>query len=360
MAQSAAIDLNCDGISLDFFNLLWTKDELNFGPSVNIPDTVVFKFGKPVCWYFTAKNGKIKKKNRQNLMNARVEEYFLKHLLGYDVVATFISIPAENATEEKNNDKNPTIEFLDRKGLNNFLYHRGRDNHGILQKFVEPKGVKNEAIRAIWSPKVCLLERCENIHQLHDHRYGLFERCVCFEGPDYYSASAPLRGQVLAGQIQKACEALVAHISEVTFAQQQVSRIVLTFKVDSRDKLWLLYTTSIRVNTSTAVLPSEKQAVTRSLVNIDSVVSLPESVNLNPNKSYQKFGQNRTRVRCVSCSNDSLETMRHPVSYKSIVKHYEHVLHLVGELAGVHGDRFHTCHFTLMMFLIVSLYRFSI
>ena len=34
-----------DGVNEEFFNLLWTKDELNFGPSVNIPDTVVFKFG---------------------------------------------------------------------------------------------------------------------------------------------------------------------------------------------------------------------------------------------------------------------------------------------------------------------------
>jgi hypothetical protein len=342
MAQSSTIDLNCDGISLDFFNLLWTKDELNFGPSVNIPDTVVFRFGKPVSWYFTAKNGKIKKKNRQNLMNARVEECFLKHLLGYDVIATYISMPVDNHELEADavvTEKNPTIEFFDRKGLNDFLYHRGRSNNGILQKFIEPKGVKNEAIRAIWSPKVCLLERCENIHQLHDHRYGLFERCVCFEGPDYYSASAPLRGQVLAGQIQKACEALVAHISEVTFAQQQVSRIVLTFKVDSRDKVWLLYSTSIRVNAPSSTLPSEKSAVTRSLVNIDSVISLPESVNLNPNKSYEKFGPSRVRVKCISCSKESLEVMRHPVSYKSIVKHYEHVLHLVGELAGKHGDR---------------------
>ena len=66
--------LTSDGISLDFFNLLWTKDELNFGPSINIPDTIVFKMGTPSNWYFTASNGRVKRKNRQNLMNARIEE----------------------------------------------------------------------------------------------------------------------------------------------------------------------------------------------------------------------------------------------------------------------------------------------
>jgi hypothetical protein len=206
MNEKNVIDLTSDGVSYDFFNLLWTKDELNFGPSINIPDTIIFKYGQPVQWYFTSKNGKLKKKNRQNVMPARIEENFTKHLLGYDVIATFISVPLEGSTD---NQRNSTMEFLDRDGLSNFLYKRGRSNNGLLQKFIEPRGVKNEAIRAIWSPKVCLLERCENIHQLHDNRYGLYERCVCFEGPEYYSTSTPLRGPALAGQIQKACEVAV-------------------------------------------------------------------------------------------------------------------------------------------------------
>jgi len=124
----------------------------------------------------------------------------------------------------------------------------------------------------------------------------------------------------------------------VTFAQQQISRIVLIFKVDSRDKLWLLYTTSIRLeNTSTS---PAKNMMTRSLVNIDSVISIPQSVNLNPSKSYDKFSQKRDRIRCISCGKESLDYMRHPITYKSIVKHYEHVLHLAGELAGKTGDRY--------------------
>ena len=70
-----------------------------------------------------------------------------------------------------------TVEFLDLEGLNNFLYNRPKEHsNGVLQRFIEPKGTKNEMIRAVWSPKVCLLERAENIHHLHDHRYGLYER----------------------------------------------------------------------------------------------------------------------------------------------------------------------------------------
>ena len=44
-------------------------------------------------------------------------------------------------------------------------------------------------------------------------------------------------------------------------------------------------------------------------------------------------------VRCISCAQESLDNLRHPITYKSVIKHYEHVLHLVAELAGKNGDR---------------------
>ena len=357
--------LTSDGISLEFFNLLWTKDELNFGPAINIPDTIVYKMGTPANWFFTSSNGKIKRKNRQNLMNARIEEAFTKYLLGYDVIATFIHIESteEDGGRDDSVGKNKplTIEYLDRNGLTDFLYKRRERSNGILQRFVEPKGIKNEMIRAIWSPKVCLLERSENIHQLHDQRFGLFERCVTFEGPEYYYTSAPLRGPVLAGQLQKICESVVNHVSEVTFAQQQINRMVLNLKVDSRDKIWLLFSTSIRCAGTNedlvqmrlnapndgGVSPTNNDVVgfnttgggltmgkpMKSLVNIGSVIELPEYVNLNPNKSYEKLKM-KSRIQCISCANESMEDNRYPITYKSVIKHYEHTLQLMMEVSG--------------------------
>ena len=321
------LSLSKDGISEDLFKLLWAKDELNYGPSINIPDTIVYKYGSPVSWFFTSTTGKIKKKMKQNLVSAKIEEAFNKHVLGYDVLALFVSMPSETDTQQ--NAPN-VIEYLDRDALNNFLYNRKKEVNGILQRFIEPKSTRNEIVRAIWSPKVCLLERSENIHQLHDRRYGLYERCVIYEGPEYYTTSAPLRGPVLSGQLQKLCEAVVAHISEVTFGQKQVSRIVLNFKVDSRDKIWLLYSTSIRcIDMLEYTNPTDAAAtLQRQLVNIDSVVSLSNNVHLNPCKTYEKIVPKK-RVRCLSCARDTLDDMRHAVTYKAIIEHYEHILHLL-------------------------------
>jgi hypothetical protein len=333
--SSSSDGLNKDGISDDLFHLLWSKDEMNFSPSVNIPDTIIYKYGQPVSWFFTASNGHIKKKNKHNLVSSKIEEAFNHNLMGYDVLAYFISMPSEHELARGNNlGTTALIEYFDRDGLNRFLYNHKKDVNGILQRFVDPKTTHNEVIRAIWSPKICLLERAENIHQLHDKRYGLYEKCVTYEGPDYFYQSSPLRGPVLAGQIQKICEAVVAHINEVTFGQKQISRVVFTFKVDSRDRLWLLYSTSIRCKDLLEFKPlgsapvSNPGEVVRNLVNIDSVIQLSDKITLNPFKTYEKIVPKARKV-CISCNKETLENLRHPITYKSIIKHYDHVLFLL-------------------------------
>jgi hypothetical protein len=229
--------LHGDGISDQFFHLLWSKDELNFGPTINIPDTIVFKYGQPLHWYFTGVDGKLKKKNKPNLVNVRIEEAFTRRVLGCDIVAYYIE------TDEQADDPadSTRIEYMDRKGLHDFLYNRFKEHSGILQRFIEPKGTQNSLVRAIWSPKVCLLERRVNLKQLQDVRFGLYERAVTYEGPEYLSQAAPLRGSILPSSVQSICENTVSHIAEVSFQKQQICRMVLNLKVDAKDRIWLLW-----------------------------------------------------------------------------------------------------------------------
>jgi hypothetical protein len=327
--EASNSDLIGDGISEDFFNFLWMKDELGYGPSVNIPDTIIYKYGQPVVWYFTSSAGKVKKKNKHNLISGKIEDAFTRMSAGYDIVATFASNEVNEAPGSGGGKRK--IEFLDAAAFHEFLYTR-EQNSGILQRFIDPKSNRNEAIRAIWSPKVCLIERAINRHYLHDTGYGLYERCITFEGPEYYIETVPLRGPVLSGQIQKITEAIALHIAEVSFSQYQISRLVLTLKVDSRDKLWVLYSTSARSETAAGMADGAQPKVT-SLVNIDSTISLPPTVCLDPEKTYDHEAGRKSKIRCISCAMDCIMSLRHPISYKSVVKHYEHVLQLVVEMS---------------------------
>ncbi len=54
--------LGGDGVSEQLYEFIWCKDDMSFRPTINIPDTVVYKFGQPVSWYFTGVDGKVKKK----------------------------------------------------------------------------------------------------------------------------------------------------------------------------------------------------------------------------------------------------------------------------------------------------------
>lgn len=41
--------------------------------------------------------------------------------------------------------------------------------------------------RILWSPKICLFERRENLRELHDRKLSMYERVVTFEGEEFHS-----------------------------------------------------------------------------------------------------------------------------------------------------------------------------
>lgn len=83
--------LEGDGVCEHLYEFISCKDELSFRPTINIADTIVYKFGQPVSWYFTGVDGKVKKKFKTNIINAKIEEAFIKASVGSDVVAYYIS-----------------------------------------------------------------------------------------------------------------------------------------------------------------------------------------------------------------------------------------------------------------------------
>ena len=318
--------LEGDGISDTLLHWLHAKDELGYGPSLWLPDTVVYKFGQPVHWYFTSTvDSKLKKKNKQNLVNVRIEEAFNKRSAGCDLVAYYISEVALEGSAESDT----TIEYFDRRGLHEFLYNRWKENNGILQRFVEPKGMHNAIIRAIWSPKVCLLEPRVNSKQLHDQRYGLYERAVTYEGPEHFSAAAPLRGSTLPSQVQRICENLVAHITEVSFQKHCIMRMVANFKVDSKGRIWFLWSSSIRL----AGGRSQPRSITidpfvePNAISINSIVQLPPHIKLVDKANHSDDeAQALLCMHCISCGKSATSDQFHPIQYKTIVAHFEQLV----------------------------------
>lgn len=307
--------LKGDGVVDSLFYFLWCKDEQNCGPQINIPETIVYMYCQPAYWYFTSsQSGKIMRKNRYNLTSKNIEKAFTKNraAAGCDTVAYFIS-------QGDGKGEKSTIEYFDAESLRKFLRKRPRCEKGILQKFIEPKGINNSMIRSIWSPKVCLLERRVNNRRIDDTRFDVYERMVTFEGNECNSHTIPIKGGHLPTKVQKVNEAVVTHVAEVSFHKHKTSRMVLNFRVDPQSRLWLLWCSSIR-------LAGDKSKKGGGLVNIELNVGVPKHVCLSAGNGYSQPYTLHKDFKCPSCHRIVDKTRTYPIPYKTVISHFDQIM----------------------------------
>ena len=167
MANLFAPSLHGDGIRFAFFHHLWSKNRAEVEGNNNqsqtrnkksnrshlplrIPDTVIFRLGQPLQWYFTSERGNkvtILRKRKRNISVEKIEEEFLRKIKSAnngwldpknDIVAYFIAstecsvhnrqlLPSTTGTKGYENDqehvdKNAThkscdIEYFNEEGL---------------------------------------------------------------------------------------------------------------------------------------------------------------------------------------------------------------------------------------------------
>ena len=229
------------------------------------------------------------------------------------------------------------------RSTGNFLYKDRKNQTGILQRFVEPTGggTNNSQIRAICTPKMCVLERRKTKQSLHDTRYGLYERTVTFEGPEVFSTSLPIRGTALPSKLRHLCDKVLSDVSAAMTNTSRKSetkddlRMVLNLKVDIKERVWILYSSSIRSlpgqSRFIADIPSYKSRPSKSNepLNILDVITLSPSVKLCQNANHDpcaRISNKKSFNTCPSCGKIGVGETFHPVPYKTIISHFEQVL----------------------------------
>ena len=189
---------------------------------------------------------------------------------------------------------------------------------------------------------MCILERRKTKQELHDSRFGLYERAVTFEGPEVYSKSLPIRGASLPGKLRVLCEQILLHISESTKNRKSCKedvRMVLNLKVDSKDRIWLLFSSSIRtvqsskaflsVGASTESLLNTNHSLIQNPLNVQDVIKLSPKIKLSQIANHDPntvISNMKDYVLCPSCGLVRSGETFHPVPYKTIVTHYEQVM----------------------------------
>eukprot|EP00761_Pharyngomonas_kirbyi_P014108 gb/GECH01014138.1/.p1 GENE.gb/GECH01014138.1/~~gb/GECH01014138.1/.p1 ORF type:complete len:620 (+),score=82.48 gb/GECH01014138.1/:1-1860(+) len=309
---------------LQLFYFLWKKNKhtLESCPHVTIPTTIVYENNFPRAW-FSSSDG-ITRRTGKELDTKTIYRDLCrtgKHNHS-DIVASFLS-----QSEDADGHPITSVEFFDSDDLAFFLFKRERKEHGILQRFIRSKGSHNSVIQAVWTPHVTVAERRDNIHKLHDSKFGIYERSVTYEGPSHYS-KVVFCSPKLQEAVENVCRSIVDHFYAVE--HRKINRMVLYFKIDPNNTLHLLWSSFITINTPQS---SRSSRSTRSAsLDLSPKFFLPERQETPSPTSAE--GSSSSEFHCPVCSKHLPPSEpRHNIPVRRVLRQYLHASRRNGELS---------------------------
>jgi hypothetical protein len=181
--------------------------------------------------------GEIREKGGKCLEKSIILKTFsaLQNSPSCDTIATWMQKEADGAY---------SVQFFNHEELAVFL---NGQHTGLLQSFVLPGSEYNEVLQAVWSPKICHVNKRINRWKLSDRAHARFEKAITYEGATHYTEEAVI-APTTAGKVKEVCESIVDHIGALDH-HYAISRMVLYFKEDKNHPniLWLLYSSSFRI-----------------------------------------------------------------------------------------------------------------
>lgn len=242
--------LEGDGLITGFYNFLFKRNTKTLKPckDVFIPDTIVFDHNFPRGWYTSDLKAKeISKKQGKELDAASIANTFCDTPNSdVKIVASYMSsfeVENENGASEMCTE----VEFFNEHTLKEFVARKTK-REGILQRFLTPKGHRNSVIQAVWSPLIFACKRRTNTGSITDKiqcEKDPYPVAVTYEGPSHFSEESSCAPETTA-QIKDICKHIVEHFYNTE--HKHITRMVLYFKVDERNQLWLLWCGSLRVS----------------------------------------------------------------------------------------------------------------
>ena len=301
MAQPPAMSqlpaLGGTGLVSQLYEYLWTKNNLlqtrcmyHKCPPVLIPDTILLKSKQPLSWYFSSlKTGSLQRRTKDLSVSKVTEALIRRQDPSTDIVAAFVGsaqgkkrnlshlpisppvlllfpalvtfvlrvlnpgscgfrLKSDSASRSQlAGDVQPITEYLTPAGLDYFLSTppSRRTKTGMLQSFIHPKGTSNFVVRVSWSPDNCSMDSCININKLNDPELEVQDRASTND--DQNCVLIPMSGNVLATQLERLCSCIAEHLHLASQQLYKVTSMVITFKIDSEDRVWLLWCEQLEV-----------------------------------------------------------------------------------------------------------------
>eukprot|EP00347_Sterkiella_histriomuscorum_P016999 403351049 len=305
MTSKQSVDLQGDGLVENLFHFIWSKDCLfKSGPQILIPDTIIYRFEQPAFWYFSRKSDyTILRKNKKNLSNKQIEEAFLKKVSPSGIVAVYIynkternivnvmnrqqKIRINEAQQENDIEQDDEVANLNYQGLSIHQRNKSNQSHGQGMQDNEQYDAQQDE----------LLRDTSNVETFFEY----------FDKENFF----PLRGSHLPQKLQTMANSISQHISNVTFEKIRPNRMVLNFKIDKDDRIWLLWCSSLRIEGKT-YKANEIKIMDKSIPKNQTLNALPLKIEHKPQlPSNIRHGQTHSskaptnlhrESKCLSCN----------------------------------------------------------
>lgn len=243
--------LEGDDVVTGLYNILAKRNPKTMKAchGIRIPDTVVFEHNFPRGWYTTdMKANEVVRKQGKELDSNTIEQGFTQDLSpSCPIAASYLCTTEMEAEKGEEGGVNTLVEVFNKDTLGTFLARKTKPE-GILQRFILPKGYQNSVIKAVWSPRVCMVQRRTNKYRIFDRKRAEcdpFATTVTYDGPTFLSEEGSVSGNI-AVEVKRLCGNIVQHFYYTE--HKYITRMVLYFKVDQKDRLWLLWCGSLRVS----------------------------------------------------------------------------------------------------------------
>jgi hypothetical protein len=240
-------ELGATGLVHNLYEYLWMKNNLlqtrcmyHKCPPVLVPDTVLLQNKQPVWWYFSShKTGTLQRRSKELSIDKVTEAIVRRQDPSTDIVSVYVG--------SAQGDIQPITEYLTPAGMDYFLSTppSRRTKQGLLQSFIVPKGTSNFTIRVSWTPDECTMDSCININKLADPELDAQDRAATND--DKNCVLIPMAGNVLSTQLERLCACITEHIYLASGQQYKVMSMVINFKIDSEDRVWLLWCEQMEV-----------------------------------------------------------------------------------------------------------------
>ena len=234
-------ELGYEGLLAGVFKALWTKArgrQASTLHGVRVPPTIVYRFTKPVAWYFLSKDGTLKKRNKKRLQSAAIEEELQNWARG-----SVCGIAAIFMRPCRDNRDGISCRYIRTTELRTALQEMPSGT-GILQAFVEPTPSEATARNSVyivnWTSRTSNIDLVSNRHKMADTTVSIEERL------DLSSALSLCAVTNHARKIVTEASAQIAHHIEELY-RVKLGCLTLHFKKDAKNAFWCLYCSNIRV-----------------------------------------------------------------------------------------------------------------